>query len=187
MVLGASEYNDMAEKKDWPALCDANVKFTHPDLARLLCVWRRAAKGSGLPRESDMTARLLRPFLSDIVIYERVVSRKSEQRWRVRLMGTSFAQIMGDLNHKFLDKAVHPTLLPRWHASLDATLGERAPLRFLAQAVTSGMRFLVGEYFSAPLIAADGSASLVLAAGRFTGGRAWPDVEAEARQALRLG
>ena len=186
MILGASEYNDLAKKEDWPALCDATVKFTHPDLCRLLGVWRKAAKASDPPRESDMTARLLRPFLSDIVIYERVVSRKGERRWRVRLMGASFAQIMGDLNEKFLDKAVHPAILPRWHASLDATLGYRAPLRFLAPANTSGMNFLVGEYFSAPLIAADGSASLVLAAGRFTGGRAWLDVVTEARQALRL-
>ena len=187
MIIGASEYNDLAMKNGWPALCDATVKFTHPDLCRVLGVWRKAAKGGGLPRESDMTARLLRPFLSDIVIYECVVSRKGERRWRVRLMGTSFAQIMGDLSDEFLDKAVPPALLPRWHASLDATLSARAPLRFVAQAVTSGMKFLVGEYLSAPLIAADGSASLVLAAGRFTGGRAWQDVEAEARQALESG
>jgi len=187
MITDSSAYNDIAEKENWPAVCDATVRFSHPDLCRLLGVWRKAVKGSSLPRESDMTTRLLRPFLPDIVIYECAVARKGEQRWRVRLMGPSFAQIMGDLSGRFLDDAVPAKFLPRWHASLDATLGERAPLRFLAQAMTSGMKFLVGEYFSAPLIAADGSASLVLAAGRVTGGRAWQDVEAEARQTLGLG
>ena len=186
MILGASEYNDIAKKEDWPALCDATVRFSHPDLCRLLGVWRKAAKAAGLPRESDMTARLLRPFQSDVVIYECIVSKKGAQRWRVRVMGLAFAQIMGDLTGNFLDEVVPAEFLPRWLASLDATLGARAPLRFLAQVVTSGMNFLVGEYFSAPLIAANGSASLVLAAGRFTGGRTWQGVEAEAHLALGL-
>jgi len=186
MITDASAYNAIAKKEGWPSLCDATVRFSHPDLCRLLGVWRKAAKAGGLPREYDMTSRLLRPFLTDIVIYECITSKKGVRRWRVRLMGNAFAQIMGDLTDKFIDDAVPDALLPRWHGSLDVTLGARAPLRFLAQVVTSGMKFLVGEYFSAPLIAPDGSASLVLAAGRFTGGRSWQDVEAEARQALEL-
>lgn len=46
------------------------------------------------------------------------------------------------------------------------------------------MSFLTGEYFSAPLLGDDGSVSRVLGVGRFTGGRSWEDVVAEARRGL---
>ena len=79
-----------------------------------------------------------------------------------------------------------PHLQPRWQAALDATLTDRVPLRFLFRTDTNAMSFLNGEYFVAPLIADDGSASFILGSGRFTGGRPWEDVEAEAHQALGL-
>jgi hypothetical protein len=40
-----------------------------------------------------------------------------------------------------------------------------APLRFLARIDTNRMTFLTGEFFTAPLLAADGSASFILASG----------------------
>ena len=48
------------------------------------------------------------------------------------------------------------------------------------------MSFLNGEYFVAPLLADDSSASFILVAGRFAAGRPWEDVEAEARLAQGL-
>ena len=49
------------------------------------------------------------------------------------------------------------------------------------------MTFLTGEFFSVPMIADDGQASLVLGSARYGGKRAWAVVEAEARQILGLG
>ena len=79
-----------------------------------------------------------------------------------------------------------PKLLPRLQMALDVALAEGAPLRFLGRTDTNAMSFLNGEYFVAPLIADDGSASFMLTSGRFSGGRPWEMVEAEARQALGL-
>ena len=53
-------------------------------------------------------------------------------------MGTAFAQILGDLTGKFIDEAVPAEFVPRWHASLDATLATGAPLRFLGREDTKG-------------------------------------------------
>jgi hypothetical protein len=186
MSAGAADYNEKAKTNNWAVLCDASVTFNHPDLRRLLGVWRKQANRRSLPVRRDLTPRLLKSFHKDIALYERVAAMGGARRWRVLQMGASFAQIVGDMTGKFLDEAIQAEFLPRWHAALDATLGQGAPLRFLTRADTWQMPFLIGEYFAAPLIADDGSASLILGAGRFTGGRSWPAVEAEARKALGL-
>lgn len=182
MNAAAADFNATALTQGWPSLCDPATEFSHPDLRRLLGMWRHQAKADGVPRYADLPPRQLKSFLADIVLYERIAT--AERRWRVSRMGSSFAQIMGDLTAKFLDETVAPELLPRWHASLDAAYGAGAPLRFLARVDTNKMSFLTGEYFTAPLRADDGSPSLILAAGRFSGGRKWQDVEAEARLTL---
>ena len=186
MSAGAADYIENAKMNNWAVLCDASVTFSHPDLRRLLGVWRKLAKRRSLPLRRDLTPRLLKPFHKDIALYERVAAMGGARRWRALQMGASFSQIVGDMTGKFLDEAIQAEFLPRWHAALDATLGQGMPLRFLTRADTWRMPFLIGEYFAAPMIADDGSASLVLGAGRFTGGRSWPAVEAEARQVLGL-
>jgi hypothetical protein len=148
-------------------------------------LWRRKAKG-GIPLRRDMTPRVLRGFLQDIAICRRIAGDGGERRWRVCRQGAWFAQILGDFNGKFLDEVLPPELLPRWQTALDVTLVESAPLRFLGRTDTNAMSFLNSEYFVAPLIADDGSASFMLTSGRFSGGRPWEMVEAEARQALGL-
>ena len=185
MRTGADDYNERAKTNDWAAFCDASVTFSHPDLRRLLGLWRKQAKG-GIPLRRDMTPRVLKGFLQDIAICERVVGDGGERRWRVCQQGAWFAQILGDFNGKFLDEVLPPHLQPRWQVALDATLTDRVPLRFLGRTDANAMSFLNGEYFVAPLIADDGSASFILASGRFTGGRPWEEVEAEARLALGL-
>ncbi len=185
MPAGADDYNEKAKTNDWAAFCDASVSFSHPDLRRLLGLWRRQAK-DGIPLRRDMTPRVLKSFLPDIAICERVTGEGGERRYRVCLMGTWLAQILGEFTGKHLDEVMEPRLLPRWQVAIDATLADRVPLRFLGRTDTNAMSFLNGEYFVAPLLADDGSASFILAAGRFTGGRPWEDVEAEARQALGL-
>jgi hypothetical protein len=132
-----------------------------------------------------MSPRLLKSFLRDVAIYERVLEGEM-RRYRVRLMGTAFAQILGDLTGKFIDEAVPAEFVVRWHASLDATLGAAAPLRFLGREDTKGMTFLTGEFFSAPLVADDGRTNLVLAAARYSGKRPWEEVDHEARRMLGL-
>jgi len=66
----------------------------------------------------------------------------------------------------------------------DAVLGHGAPVRTLVRADALDKTYLTGEFFSAPLLARDGAASLVLAVKRFNGDRRWEDVAAEARRQL---
>ncbi|MGA7712110.1 MAG: hypothetical protein WCA81_09425 [Rhizomicrobium sp.] len=185
MIVNVAEYNNTASKNGWPALCDASVRFSHPDLRRLNGAWRKLGKPGQVLKYAELPPRPIKPYLADSVLYERQGTH-SARRWRVKTMGQSFAQIMGDLGGLYLDDALSSELVTRWYAALDCTLGQSAPLRFLTRADSAKMSFLIGEYFSAPLLADDGSASLVLAVGRFTGGRSWEDVEAEARKTLGL-
>lgn len=186
IIGGAADYNRAAREGGWHSLCDATLSFSHPDLTRLLALWRSEAGENAIPLRRTMSPRLLKSFLRDVAIYERVGEGEG-RRYRVRLMGTAFAQILGDLTGKFIDEAVGAEFVPRWHGSLDATLGAGTALRFLGREDTRGMTFLTGEFFSAPLIADDGRMSLVLAAARYSGKRPWEDIEAEARRLLRLG
>ncbi len=185
MHSGAADYNDKAQANNWATLCDASASFAHPDLRRLLGVWRRQARG-GIPLRRDMTPRMLKSFRKDIVICERLSGEDGGRRYRVGQMGTSFAQILGDYTGRFLNEVLAPDILPRWQTALDAVLAEGAALRFIGRTDTNAMSFLIGEYFVAPLIADGGSASFVLSAGRFSGGRNWEEVETEERRALGL-
>lgn len=187
VIGGAAEFNRMAAEGGWHSLCDETAGFSHPDLMKLRELWRdEAAHGGGIPPRRAMSPRLLKPFLRDVALYERLNGDDGRRRYRVRLIGTAFAQILGDLTGKFIDEAVPKEFVVRWHASLDTTLAHRAPLRFLGREDTKGMTFLTGEFFSAPLTADDGQVSLVLAAARFSGKRPWDQVDAEARRELGL-
>lgn len=187
VIGGAADYNKVSAAGNWHSLCDETLSFVHPELMRLLELWRSEAGQAGIPPRRVMSPRLLKPFLRDVALYERLLGEGGKRRYRVRLIGTAFAQILGDLTGKFIDEAIPTDFVIRWHAALDATLGARTPLRFLSREDTKGMTFLTGEFFSAPLLADDGQMSLVLAAARFSGKRPWDEVDAEARKDLRLG
>jgi hypothetical protein len=185
IVGGAAEFNAAALQNGWASLCDATLNFAHSDLVKLLALWRMEAGEAGIPPRRAMSARLLKSFLRDIALYERI-GEGPGRRYRIRLMGTAFAQILGDFTGKFVDEAVSAEFTPRWHAALDATLGAKAPLRFVAREDTNQMTFLTGEFLSAPLLADDGRANLVLSAARYSGRRPWEEIEAEARKTLGL-
>jgi hypothetical protein len=185
IIGNAAEYNRAAEAGDWHSLCDVTLKFLHPDLVKLHDLWKSEASGDGIPLRRTMSPRLLKSFLRDIAIYERI-GEGPARRYRVRLMGTSFAQILGDFTGKFLDEAVRAEVLPRWYGALDATLGARVPLRFLGREDTNQMSFLTGEFFSAPLVSDGGEVNLVLGAARYSGKRPWEDIDTEARKMLGL-
>jgi hypothetical protein len=186
LIIGnAAEYNRASKAGDWHSLCDVTLRFLHPDLIRLHDLWKSEAPDGSIPLRRTMSPRLLKSFLRDIALYERIGEGPS-RRYRVRLMGTSFAQILGDLTGKLLDEALPPDILPRWYGALDATLGTRAPLRFLGREDTNQMTFLTGEFLAAPLAADDGQVNLVLGAARYSGKRPWSEVDAEVRKNLGL-
>jgi hypothetical protein len=185
-IIGdAAEYNRAAKAGHWASLCDVTLRFVHPDLVKLHDVWNAEAGAAGIPFRRSLSPRVLKPFLRDIAIYERIGEGET-RRYRVRLMGTSFAQILTDLTGKFVDEAVPAAVLPRWYGALDTTLGMKAPLRFLGREDTNDMSFLTGEFFSAPLLSDDGQMTMVIGSARYSGKRPWEEVEAEVRRTLGL-
>jgi hypothetical protein len=186
-IGGAADYNAAARHGAWHSICDPTLQFAHPELVKLLDLWRANAGENGIPLRRVMSARMLKSMLRDIAIYERVVTAEDARRYRVRLIGTGFAHIVGDLTGRFIDESVGADFVPRWHAALDATLGENAPLRFVGREDTNNMIFLTGEFFSAPLAADDGQVNLVLGSARYSGRRPWPEVEMETHERLGPG
>ncbi|HEY1962637.1 MAG TPA: PAS domain-containing protein, partial [Rhizomicrobium sp.] len=138
----------------------------------LIATWRSFAAHQ-LPSRKDFTPRSLKALSRNVVIYERVTN--GTVRYRVRLMGTAFTDVIGDVSGKYLDEAVPPTDVPRWHAALDAVLEAGTPLRFVSRADTADQVFPVGEYFEAPILTDDGAPNMILAAGLFAP-RHWADV-----------
>jgi hypothetical protein len=172
-ALQASEkYNARARTEGWPSVCDAALDFHRVEFRVLIATWRSFAT-QRLPSRKDFTPRSLKSLLRNVVIYERVTN--GSVRYRVRLMGTAFAEVMGDLSGKFLDEAIPAQHLPRWHAALDAGIEAGAPLRFVSSMDTIDKPFLVGEYFEAPVLTDDGSPDMILAAGMFAP-RHWADI-----------
>ncbi|HSC18363.1 MAG TPA: PAS domain-containing protein [Rhizomicrobium sp.] len=176
----ASErYNARARAEGWASVCDAELAFQRLEFRVLIATWRAIA-ANHMPSRRDFTPRNLKSLLRNVAIYERVTNGKV--RWRVRLMGTAFSDVMGDLTGKFLDEAIPPEHLCRWHAALEAAMAAGAPLRFISRADSVGQPFMVGEYFEAPILNDDGQPNMILAAGLFAP-RHWADVMA--REPLR--
>lgn len=177
----SEKFNAAAQSGGWPALCDASLAFGDPRFELLIAIWEKAAAAGRLPRRADFNPRALKSLIRHVAIYERVADE--QVRHRVRLMGTAYTEVMGDLSGKFIDEAVPKEFLPRWSAALEAALEAGAPLRFVSRSDTGGRTYLVAEYFEAPLLADDGSPTMILAAGHFAP-RRWDDVAGLERKRL---
>ncbi|HUJ45572.1 MAG TPA: PAS domain-containing protein [Rhizomicrobium sp.] len=177
----SEKFNTAARTGGWPALCDASLAFSEPRFAPLIAIWEMAAAAGRLPRRADFNPRALKSLIRNVAIYERVAGR--DVRYRVRLMGTAYTDVMGDLSGKFIDETVSREFLPRWSAAFEAALEAGAPLRFLSRSDTGGKTYLVAEYFEAPLLADDGSPNMILAAGHFAP-RRWADVAEHERERI---
>ncbi|MGA7673889.1 MAG: PAS domain-containing protein [Rhizomicrobium sp.] len=185
-VTSADAFNEMASRNDWPILYDASCQFGHAELSKLLSLWRSMTGRGGIPRRRDMTARLLRPYMRMLSLYERVLADDGARRHRVRLMGSAVVQVLGELTGHFLDEVVPEEFLPRWCPMIDVPLAAGAPMRLLIRQDTFNKSHIVGEYLCVPLRADDGEAKLVLTASCYDGTRTWAEVATEARRRLGL-
>ncbi|HEY1612141.1 MAG TPA: PAS domain-containing protein [Rhizomicrobium sp.] len=180
----AASYNARAAREGWPTICDAGLSFLRPELKGLLEIWRAEAGIGGIPRRRAISHRSLRGLLARIAIYERSGGLELDARYRVRLIGSEFAEIMGDLTGKYLDEAIPAAYLPRWHTALDASLIAAAPLRFLTRSDTAGKNFLIAEYFEAPLLSECGEMTIILGAAYYSTDKRWSEqltIESEAQ------
>jgi len=158
-------FNERAQLEGWSSICDESLAFARLELRTLLNVWRGFAIGERVPSCKDFTPRTLKSLLRNIAVFERVANGKV--RYRIRLMGTAFTDVMGEQSGKYLDEAMPEEFVPRWSAALDAVLEGIAPLRFVAKTDAGKKSYLVGEFMGAPLLGDAGSPTMVLAAAHF--------------------
>ena|ERR1700749_580316 len=161
------EYNALAEREGWHSICFTDTHFSGAKLDALLAIWRNLPAADGIPRRKDLTPQLLRAHLAEIAIYERLAGADGRARWRARIMGAKFTEVLGDFHGKFFDEAMAPQFLKRWQAAPEAVLKARAPLRFVSRSETADKGFITGEYLMAPLIGDDGGLNAVLSAAEF--------------------
>ncbi|HTT99297.1 MAG TPA: PAS domain-containing protein [Rhizomicrobium sp.] len=160
-------YNALADREGWHSICFADASFSNAKLNALLSLWRGLPAQDGIPRRRDLTPQLLRAYLTDIAIYERLICPDGRERWRVRVMGGKFGEVLGDFNGKYFDEAVPPQHRARWQAAPEAVLAARTPLRFVSRSETADKGFITGEYLMAPLLGDNDVLNTVLSAGAF--------------------
>ena len=162
----AIAFNEWAKARDWPAFCDPELDFESPALIDLLAIWREQAGCDAMPHRNKMTARVLKSHLRHISIIERVA--EDAPRYRVRLLGTRLAQVLGEMLGKYLEDAITPEVVPHWQARLDLTLAEGCPMRFVSRVDMKKLHFLRSETFWAPLANDREPCSIVLMAAILT-------------------
>jgi hypothetical protein len=156
-------YNARAQALGWAAYADPTQSFDRPNFLSLLQLWRELAAGESLPRRDSFTPRLLKAFLPDIGLFERV----DKDRWRARLLGSRFARVYGEFSGKFFDEVMPAEAVTRVQTSLDETVREPLPFRLLARTDTADKNFFSAEYCNLPLADSQGHPTLVLSCAYF--------------------
>ena len=169
-------YNAYAKERSWPSYCDRSLAFDSPELVDMLAIWRRAAGARAMPARSELTARLIKPHMPHIAIYEQIESCNAKPRYRVRLMGTIFAQVYGDLTGKIIDEAVPEAMVPRFHHGIHEVLSTQQPLRFVSRVDMNNRVYFVAEYLMVPLAGDEGTPTMVLSRAHFSAARTWNEV-----------
>src|SRR5262249_39937197 len=146
----ADEFNRFAEGMGMPAQCDSFSRFENQKLADAAAMWHEKAKRTALPARDEFSARVLKPYLPNVIVAD-VVEKADRRRFWFRLMGTSVAELLGDHTGKFLDEAVVSPYRERWSAVLDAANKAGCPLRIHGRLEYQQQNYLAMELMLAPL------------------------------------
>lgn len=178
------DLNALAAERSWPLCADGLGNFYLPETEAVHALWRNKAGENEIPHRSEITARLLKPYLKIVNIHERVW-KGSTRRYRLRLMGSAVAEMLGEASGKYYDEFLPPDVLGMWNAMSDVVLAYRKPIRFLVRADRFAKAKMSGEIFAAPLLTADGRADMAISAGRFNKAWDWEELSAQWRQDLQ--
>ena len=135
-----------ARAKGWPFACFAAEGFERPELAAATALWHDKAKGRAMPDRADMTARVMKPFLPQMTLLERLGGR-----YRVRLHGSALARYAGDSTGQFVDDFVRDGRSAGYVALYDFVLELGRPVRVVTHYQIPQISYLVGESLVAPL------------------------------------
>jgi hypothetical protein len=87
-------FNRFAERIGAPSRCDPTLSFVAPQLTQALAVWRAKANGKDIPSRRSLDAHALRAFLPNVCLVDVVDG--PTPRYRMRLIGTALARLLGD-------------------------------------------------------------------------------------------
>ena len=143
-----SAFNARAEAEGWQFTCLPAQGFEKPELEAVAARWYEKAGTRAMPRREDLTARVLKPWLTNISLIEH---NAETARYRVRLHGSALARYSGDATGKFLEDVVAPERLAGYAAVYDLARAIRTPLRVLSRYQAPEIAYLTGESLVAPL------------------------------------
>jgi hypothetical protein len=162
------QFNLRAKAKAWLQFCDPDNDFSLGECAELSALWHRTRNRRDIPRRSDLTPQLLKPYLSRLVLVEMVDG--DQPSFRFRIVGTTVTNTLSERTGQGFD---HHTATAeqteRWTNSALLSLQVLTPLRF--PIVIAGR--MVGETISLPLANDKDEPRFVLVYGRYEPQRDW--------------
>jgi len=162
----AKALNRKAIQQNWHHYCDPTLAFSDDSYLGFITLWRDKSAGRPMPARSELSARDLKDFLRNIVIFERVGRDPSRYRWR--LIGTRITEIAGHHTGKTFEETIPAQHLPRWIECFDLVLDGGQPMRFLGRVHLQGKEYLDAENLFVPLANDEGEPTFALGLCRYT-------------------
>ena len=119
-----------------------------------------------MPTRSEMTARDLKDFLRDIVLFRRESTNPSRYSWR--LIGTGLTDIVGHHTGQTFEESVPAEHLERWIETCDLILEGEQPLRVRGRVHIRGREYLDAENLYVPLANDNDVPTFAMALCRYT-------------------
>jgi Uncharacterized protein conserved in bacteria len=143
---------------------DDTLAFESP-IPREACETWRAAAGGAIPTRSRFSARAVKNFVGNLVIFER-----QGEDVLIRLMGTRVSAVIGEMQGKCLRDALPPEAALRWLQVLDSVLAAKRPTRIVTTVNFNNLQYLEAEIFLAPLADEDDRVTMIFSAVVFRSG-----------------
>ena len=166
VLAAAKEHNQRAVQQKWNHFCDPTLAFSGPRYGQLLSIWRTKAGARPMPSRSELSARDLKDFLRDIVLFRRESANPSRYSWR--LVGTGLTDILGHHTGKTFEDSVPLEHLARWTEVCDLILESQQPLRLRGRVHIRGREYLDAENLYFPLADDEGNPVFVMGFCRYT-------------------
>jgi hypothetical protein len=166
VIATARALNQRAAREKWHHFCDPTLAFSDPLYSQFLSLWKSKAGTRPMPARSDLTARDLKDFLRDIVMFQRDNTNPSHYSWR--LIGTKVTEVAGHHTGKTFEDTIPSQHLPRWIECCDLILDGGQPMRFLGRVHLQGREYLDAENLFVPLANDNCDPTFVMGLCRYT-------------------
>jgi len=155
-----------AAREKWYYFCDPTLAFSNSSYTQFLSLWQSKAGTRPMPTRSELSARDLKDFLRDIVVFQRDAVRPSHYVWR--LIGTKITEITGPNTGKTFEETLPADHIARWVECGDLILDGGQPMRFVGRVRLKGREYLDAENLFVPLANDSGEPTFVMGLCRYT-------------------